>query len=52
LRPGTPVIISSGYDESEVAARFPGQIIEFLQKPFTANQLAERIKTALAAVKA
>jgi len=47
--PGTPIVLSSGYDENEVLSRFQGmRLAGFVQKPYTAAQLAERVKSAMA----
>jgi PAS domain S-box-containing protein len=49
LRPHLPVLVSTGYDESEAVRRFAGQTVAgFVQKPFTARQLAEKVAEALA----
>ena len=48
IRPDLPVILCSGYHEVEYAERFAGKgLAGFIQKPFTAAYLAERIKTTL-----
>lgn len=48
LRHNIPVVVSSGYDEDEAVRRFEGQAIAgFLQKPYTADRLAGKIKAAL-----
>ncbi len=48
VRAGVPVLISSGYGETEAARRFAGQdIAGFLQKPYTVNQLMEAIAIVL-----
>jgi len=45
LRPGLKVIMSSGYSEQEVAARFQGKgMAGFLQKPYKISELREVIK--------
>jgi CheY-like chemotaxis protein len=45
---GVPVLICSGYSESEVYREFMGlDIAGFLQKPFTARQLASKIEGVL-----
>lgn len=50
IRPGLIVILSSGFNEAEAARRFTGQqFAGFIQKPYTATQLAEQIKNALRA---
>jgi nitrogen-specific signal transduction histidine kinase/CheY-like chemotaxis protein len=48
IKPGIPVIVSSGFDESEVSRRFsgPGKPFGFLQKPYT----MQRLVSAVAAV--
>lgn len=49
IRPDVPVIVSSGYDESEVTRRFTsGNIAGFIQKPYSASQLAGKVKEVLA----
>jgi len=46
--PAVPVILCSGYHEVEFEQRFAGQgSAGFIQKPFTAVHLAERVKIAL-----
>jgi len=48
LRPGVRVILSSGYDEEETTRRFSGKgLAGFLQKPYTAADLAEKVSAAL-----
>ena len=48
LDPEVPVIMSSGFDESEVARRFPGtKPARFLQKPYTARVLIEAVAAAV-----
>jgi two-component system CheB/CheR fusion protein len=48
IRPDLPVVLSTGHSESETFARFAGTSpAGFLQKPYTAAQLAETIKAAL-----
>ncbi len=48
IRPSMPIILCSGYHEVEFEQRFAGQgAAGFIQKPFTAVQLAERVKMAL-----
>jgi CheY-like chemotaxis protein len=44
IRPAVRVIVSTGYSEGEAHQRFRGQqLAGFLQKPYTASQLAEKI---------
>ena len=48
VSPGVPVLLCSGYHEVEFEQRFAGQgSAGFIQKPFTAVYLAERVKAAL-----
>ena len=43
--PALPIVISSGYDEATLRGRFPTErSIEFLSKPFTAEQLEAAIR--------
>jgi PAS domain S-box-containing protein len=49
VRPGVRVIASSGFSHSEARARFGAGVADFLQKPYTPAQLAEKIKTVAAA---
>ena len=50
IDPGVPVILSSGFDESEAQRRFAElQPVHFLQKPYTAGRLAEAVAAALRA---
>jgi PAS domain S-box-containing protein len=50
IRADVPVIVSTGYDEGEARRRFRDENIrEFLQKPYTARQLVERIRAAMEA---
>jgi two-component system, cell cycle sensor histidine kinase and response regulator CckA len=47
IRPDVPVILSTGHSETETASRFAGLgLAGFLQKPYTASQLAEKIRSA------
>jgi len=49
LRADIPVILSSGFSEVEAAPRFQGKgLTEFLQKPYEAAALAEKVKDAIA----
>jgi two-component system, cell cycle sensor histidine kinase and response regulator CckA len=46
-----PVILMSGYSERELRQRFAGQgVAGFLQKPFTRQDLIDRVNAALAGV--
>ena len=47
IRPDARVILSSGFDESEIARRFAGeQLAGFIQKPYTAAGLAAKVAAA------
>jgi CheY-like chemotaxis protein/two-component sensor histidine kinase len=49
LRPGLPVILSSGYNEQESVRRLPDAgLAGFLQKPYTLKALAGAVGAALA----
>jgi signal transduction histidine kinase/ActR/RegA family two-component response regulator len=49
IRPDVPVILSSGFNETEVARMFNGEgIAGFIQKPYTIDALASKLKQALA----
>jgi CheY-like chemotaxis protein len=48
IRPNAKVILSSGYNEKEAVRRFsPDGLAGFLQKPYTAAELAAKVKSAL-----
>jgi PAS domain S-box-containing protein len=48
IRPGIPVIISSGYSASGTREQLGvGAVADFLQKPYSAVQLGEKIQAAL-----
>jgi CheY-like chemotaxis protein len=48
ILPEVPIIVTSGYNEIEAIRRFTGRgIAGFIQKPYTAAQLAEKIKGVL-----
>lgn len=48
IRSDVPVIVSTGYGESEAVRHFAGKdTAGFLQKPFTVNQLLEAIAIVL-----
>ena len=49
IRPDAVVLAMSGFNEREAKQRFGSRIVGFVQKPFTAGQLAARIAAALAA---
>ncbi|HEX8984804.1 MAG TPA: PAS domain S-box protein [Bryobacteraceae bacterium] len=50
IRPQLRVILSSGYNEIEATRRFRGQGLSgFLQKPYSADALGEKVKAAVAA---
>jgi two-component system, cell cycle sensor histidine kinase and response regulator CckA len=48
IRPECKVVVSSGYSESEAMPFFQGQRVSgFVQKPYTSNKLAEKVKECL-----
>lgn len=48
IRADLPVILSTGHSETETAERFAGSSLAgFLHKPYTASQLAEKIKSTM-----
>jgi len=48
LKSDIPVIISSGYSEHEIIARFSGTLPEgFLKKPYNADELRDKIRAVL-----
>jgi PAS domain S-box-containing protein len=52
IRPGIPVLLSSGYDEVEACRRFGHRKpAGFVQKPFERLELMRRLRSALATVK-
>jgi len=49
MSPTVPVIVSSGFSETEATENFRnGRIASFLRKPYTALQLAQAVREALA----
>jgi len=49
FRPDVPVVVSSGYSESETMRLFEGQrVTAFLQKPYTSGRLSEVVAATLA----
>jgi FixJ family two-component response regulator len=48
IRQSVPVIVSTGYGETEAMRRFAGkETAGFLQKPYTVTQLVETVETVL-----
>ncbi|MCU1273315.1 MAG: Chemotaxis protein methyltransferase CheR, partial [Bryobacterales bacterium] len=48
INPQVPVVLSSGYNEAEAVGRFAGKgLAGFLQKPYTAAALAQKVQTIL-----
>ena len=48
IKPDVPVLLSSGFSETEAARRFQSTgEATFLQKPYTAQHLAELVRAAL-----
>ena len=47
-RPDLPILLSSGYDEGDVLARFNhSRLFGFIHKPYTPAQLAEKVKAGV-----
>lgn len=45
IRPSTPILIMSGFREEIARGRLPGDLcVAFLQKPFTREQLVQRLR--------
>ena len=42
-----PVIVSTGYDKAEAGRRLGTLAVDFLQKPYTGFQLADKIRNVL-----
>lgn len=50
INPDVPVLLSSGFSEIEALERFPGKAVQgFVQKPYTAAHLVEKISGVAAA---
>ena len=48
INPAVPVVLSSGFNEAEATRRFQSEdLAGFLQKPYTALTLAERVNRLL-----
>jgi CheY-like chemotaxis protein len=48
IRPRVKVVVSSGYSEAEAMSLFKGQPVSgFIQKPYTARGLAEKVKSCI-----
>jgi two-component system cell cycle sensor histidine kinase/response regulator CckA len=47
IRPDIPIIISSGYGETEVRGQFTRALAGVMQKPYTASRLREKIAEVL-----
>ncbi|MCL4402402.1 MAG: response regulator [Acidobacteria bacterium] len=48
IRPDVQVLVATGFDEQETARRFEGSgPVEFIAKPYTSRQLADRIQEIL-----
>jgi CheY-like chemotaxis protein len=46
LRPEIPILVMSGFDENMASERLRGRVVAgFIRKPYTAGQLAERVRT-------
>jgi CheY-like chemotaxis protein len=47
IRPGIPIILSSGYGESSVRDQFKGALAGVIKKPYTVSELREKIAAVL-----
>ena len=47
IRPGIPIIVSSGYSELVAQRRFGNRIDGFLQKPYTVTDFGRAVQTAV-----
>ena len=48
LNPKIRVVMSSGYTENDITARFAGKgLVGFVQKPYSPAELAEQLRAAL-----
>jgi CheY-like chemotaxis protein len=53
IRPDVPVVLTSGYSEEDAMRRMEGKgVAGFLQKPFTTEQLAQKLRSLFGAEKA
>lgn len=44
IQPDVPILVSSGYSEAMASSRFrSGKMLHFIQKPYTAQQLSEKV---------
>ena len=49
MRPGIPIILSSGFDETEISRRFASAgLAGVLQKPYTVTAITFKVEQALA----
>jgi two-component system cell cycle sensor histidine kinase/response regulator CckA len=48
IGPSVPVLVSSGYDQSDTIASFTGDDVAFLQKPYKPDGLMRRVREILA----
>lgn len=48
IQPEVRVVIASGHGESEVLPRFPENGVQFVQKPYRFDELANVLRQALA----
>jgi PAS domain S-box-containing protein len=50
IQPDVPILVSSGYSEAMASSRFrSGKMLHFIQKPYTAQQLADKVLQILKA---
>jgi two-component system, cell cycle sensor histidine kinase and response regulator CckA len=51
LRPGMPVLFMSGYAEEQLRKEIDIDSVEFLPKPFSVQQISDKVGGVLAAAK-
>ncbi len=47
IRPSARVILTSGFDQKDIAARFSDKLLSFLHKPFRMEELVEKVREVL-----
>ena len=47
FRPDLPILLTSGYDESGMLAKFNSRFFGFIHKPYTPAQLSEKVKAGI-----
>jgi CheY-like chemotaxis protein len=47
IRPGIPIVVSSGYGENSVREQFTSALAGVIRKPYTVSELREKIAAIL-----